>query len=72
MCFGDDPVVRALPYLISGLFFAIVTILLYIPRVVKGRNLKYVKISKFVLMFITGILLLSATIQYYILRPLCL
>ncbi|VVB95137.1 Uncharacterised protein [uncultured archaeon] len=64
MCIGDDPVARTLPYLISGIIFVMLTLLLYIPQLIKDWNPRYVKFSKIVLLLISVILLSSAVVQY--------
>ncbi|VVB95135.1 Uncharacterised protein [uncultured archaeon] len=64
MCIGDDPVARTLPYLVSGIIFVMLTLLLYIPQFIKNWNLRHVKFSRVVLLLISVILLYSSIVQY--------
>ena len=66
MCIGDDPVARAMPYLISGIISVIITVLIYTLPFVKKWNPKYVKIAKIVLIIISIILLFLTFMQYNI------
>ena len=66
MCVGDDPVARAMPYFISGIILAAITVLIYITPIVKKWKPKYAKIAKIVLIIISVILLFLAFVQYTI------
>jgi heme/copper-type cytochrome/quinol oxidase subunit 4 len=64
MCIGDDPVARAMPYLISGIISVVITLLLFTIPFVKKWNPKYTKLAKIVLIIISVILLFLAFVQY--------
>ena len=64
MCVGDDPIVRAMPYLISGIISVAITLLLFTIPFIKKWNPKYVKIVKIVFLIISVLLLFLAFMQY--------
>jgi len=66
MCIGDDPVTRAMPYLISGIISVVITLLLYTIPFVKKWNPKYTKVAKIIMIIISVILLFLAFVQYTI------
>ena len=66
MCINDNPVARAMPYLISGIISIILTLSLYALSFVNKWNQKYIKITKVVMIIISIILLFRAYAERYL------
>ncbi len=64
MCIGDDPVARAMPFIIAGIISVIITVLLYALPIVKKWKPKYVNIAKIVMIIISLFLLFLIYLQF--------
>ncbi len=72
MCIGDDPVARAMPYIISSIISLIVTILLFTLPIIKRWNSKYSLIAKIIMSLITIILLYLTYVHYFLMATDCI
>ena len=66
MCIGDDPVARAMPYLIGGMIFLALAVLAYFLDSTEELNAKSGKVQKIILIVLSIISFSMALLQYTI------
>lgn len=66
MCIDDNPLLRAMPYIISGIILLIITLLLHVLKFVKKWNKKSVLLLKIITLCSSGILFYLAFVEYNI------